>query len=382
MTGQLDKLFHEDKEFYTNLVACRGPSAQAFLDLIQDLLDYDSDLVPMTRRRLIKALARLSRDSELHPRCFTLTGLERGQLVAGGSSGDVYKGLLEGQSVAVKMMRVFQESDVAVLLKEFSREALIWRQFCHPNLLPFFGLYYFQKRLSLVSPWMENGHIRAFLKKEKCDTERLLSFILDVALGLEHLHDKGVVHGDLKGDNVFVTPSYRACIADFGLSSIITSESSLQFTASSKKSQGGTIRYQAPELHRGGQNNLCSDIYGFACVAYEMLTGKFPFPELRTDGAVINAVLQGLRPSQPDSCSGTPSLDGLWHLLQDCWDEQPPIRPTASQIVERLKGPKIRARIRESTPDWDDKYTSRFRRHFLGTLPSVPEFKRMIFGGC
>ncbi|KAJ7607029.1 kinase-like domain-containing protein [Mycena polygramma] len=349
------------------------------------------------RRRLFKALIRLSRDCKLYPRCYTLTDLEQGRLVAGGTFGDVYKGLLEGQCVAVKMMRVFDESDVDTLLKvrnkapscgilptyvqEFGREALIWRQFCHPNLLPFFGLYCFQHRLCLVSPWMENGHLRAFLKKQMCDNNRLLSFILDVALGLEHLHEQGVVHGDLKGDNIFVTPSCRACIGDFGFSSIITSESSIQFTNSSKPSQGGTIRYQAPELHRGGHHDLFSDVYAFACVAYEILTGKPPFPELRMDGAVINAVLGGCQPSRPESCSGSPLLNALWDILQSCWDQEPAKRPTATEVVRRLMGPDIQAKTMQSTTDWDDTFTSRFRRHFLDEwyLPSVAELER-IFG--
>ncbi|KAJ7913692.1 kinase-like domain-containing protein [Mycena leptocephala] len=267
-----------------------------------------------------------------------MLGLEQERLVAGGSFGDVYTGELRGQKVAVKMMRIFEESDINAVLKEFAREALIWRQFSHPNLLPFYGLYYFQQRLCLVSPWMENGHIRAWLKKETYDTDCLLSLILDVALGLEHLHAEGVVHGDLKGDNLFITPSRRACIADFGLCSIITSMSSIRFTNSSKRTQGGTIRYQAPELHRGGYNTQCSDIYGFACVVYELLTGTAPFPELYTDGAVIIAVLEGHRPSRLAACSGTPSLYGLWNLLENCWQQQPELRPTAAQILERLMG--------------------------------------------
>jgi hypothetical protein len=71
----------------------------------------------MSRRRLFKALIRLSTESKLHPRCFPLAGLEQERLVAGGSYGDVYKGLLCGQTVAVKMMRVFETSDVEALLK-------------------------------------------------------------------------------------------------------------------------------------------------------------------------------------------------------------------------------------------------------------------------
>ncbi|KAJ7289733.1 kinase-like domain-containing protein [Mycena rebaudengoi] len=122
-------------------------------------------------------------------------------------------------------------------------------------------------------------------------------------------------------DNIFTTPSRKACIADFGLSSIITSISSIPFTHSSRRAQGGTARYQAPELHLGGHNDQKSDIHGFACVVYELLTGKAPFPELRTDAAVAMAVLEGRQPSCLPPCSGTPSLDGLWNLLEKCWEK-------------------------------------------------------------
>ncbi|KAJ7875033.1 kinase-like domain-containing protein, partial [Mycena leptocephala] len=296
-----------------------------------------------------------------------------GEHLAGGSFSDVHKGSHGGQDVAIKMMRVFGKRNIDQVLKEFGREALIWRQLSHPNLLPFFGLYHLQNRLCLVSPWMENGNLQAFLAQSK--------EILDVALGLRYLHDKDVVHGDLKAENIFVTPSFRACIADFGLSSIITTISSRQLTGSSQRAQGGTIRYQAPELHRGGHNDLRSDIYAFACVAHQLLARKHPFPELRTDGAVIKAVLDGLRPSRPSSCSGTLRLDGLWILLQDCWEELPEKRPTAVQAVDRLMGPVIQAKTVQSSADWDDTFTSRFRRSFLGqpTLPSVPELEQIIF---
>jgi hypothetical protein len=114
-----------------------------------------------------------------------------------------------------------------------------------------------------------------------------------------------------------------------------------------------------------------------------MLTGKLPFSELFMDVAVIKAVLDGRRPSRPTWCSGTSSLDSLWNLLQHCWDGQPVMRPTAVQIVEQLLGPDIQATKIQSAPDWDDRFTSRFRRHLLGQRPlssGLVEFERMIFG--
>ncbi|KAJ7606524.1 hypothetical protein FB45DRAFT_949938, partial [Roridomyces roridus] len=109
-----------------------------------------------------------------------------------------------------------------------------------------------------------------------------------------------------------------------------------------------------------------------------MLTGKPPFAELYMDGAVIQAVLAGRRPSRPASCP-----DGLWDLLQDCWEEQPDSRPPISQVVERLEGSHIQAEQTESTPDWDEKSTAKFRRNLRGpreSFTSLALFERTIFG--
>lgn len=62
-------------------------------------------------------------------------------------------------------------------IQQFGREALIWRQLCHPNLLPFFGVYYTEKRLCLVSPWMESGNVMQYLRKQSPDINRCLSLV-------------------------------------------------------------------------------------------------------------------------------------------------------------------------------------------------------------
>ncbi|KAJ7176726.1 hypothetical protein C8R46DRAFT_889958, partial [Mycena filopes] len=122
-----------------------------------------------------KTLIKVSQASGLHPHCFPFTGLQKvGRQVAAGGFGDIWKGLVRGQSVCVKIVRLFEESDIqAPLPQEFGREALVWRQLCHPNVLPFFALYYLDGRLCLVSPWMERGNIMQFLKKEKSNVNRV-----------------------------------------------------------------------------------------------------------------------------------------------------------------------------------------------------------------
>ncbi|KAJ7083012.1 kinase-like domain-containing protein [Mycena epipterygia] len=362
-----------DAETYKTFLACRGPAAQQLLDILQELLDIFPEA---TERPLFyKALLRLSRASDLHPTCFPLSGLQRlGQQVAGGGFGDIWKSLLHGQNVSVKVMRLFEDADVQALLKQFGREAVIWRQLSHPNLLPFYGLYYVENRVGLVSPWMENGHILKFLRNAPADTNRV-SLILDIALGLEYLHRECIVHGDLKGMNILVTPSGRACVADFGLSSIVDALT-LRFTHSTTSARGGgTARHQAPELISNGPNGFASDVYAFGCVCYEILTGKAPFFEIKHDVAVGIKVLEGLRPSRPE----TTPLDSLWLLLEDCWREKPADRPDITQIIQRLA---IGAKTTQSIADWDETFSSKCRRSLHGwpLLPSVTRIERRIFG--
>ncbi|KAF8218343.1 hypothetical protein K438DRAFT_1557721, partial [Mycena galopus ATCC 62051] len=124
------------------------------------------------------------------------------------------------------------------------------------------------------------------------------------------------------------------------------------------------------------------DIYAFACVCHEINTGKVPFHELQNDMAVMMKVAGGHRPPRPKSCSGTPALDALWELMQNCWDEKPEMRPTASGIVKRLAGPVIEAKTTPFSLDWDDQFTSKFRRSLQPQplLPSVIHIERILFG--
>ncbi|KAG6846373.1 hypothetical protein H0H93_014379, partial [Arthromyces matolae] len=119
---------------------------------------------------------------------------------------------------------------------------------------------------------MEHGDIRKYLE-HYTDSNRV-SLALDVARGLEFLHSNGVVHGDLKGENVLVNDTGRACLADFGLSSISDKDILAWTSMSSAASKGGTVRWQAPELFdpEGDEeirNSQETDIYAWACVAYE-----------------------------------------------------------------------------------------------------------------
>ncbi|KAJ7840657.1 hypothetical protein B0H13DRAFT_1649552, partial [Mycena leptocephala] len=120
--------------------------------------------------------------------------------------------------------------------------------------------------------------------------------------------------------SILITPSGRACIAG-ALDHYQCYD--LRFTHSTARVGGETARYQVPEILKSEKkNHRGSDVYAFACVYYETLTGKVPFYELPNDMAVALKVTAGARPSRPEIIS-----DGLWSLLQDCWKRTPTSGP-------------------------------------------------------
>ncbi|KIM91557.1 hypothetical protein PILCRDRAFT_763184 [Piloderma croceum F 1598] len=332
----------QDRSTYRQLVVRCGQEAQFLLNLLQAVC-----LQPSLEHFPKRALIKLSRTSGLYPECMTLKEIKLvgKTALAAGNFGDIWKGLLGGQEICIKVPRVFQRSDKVKLLKAFSTEAVIWRQLCHPNVLPFYGVFHLEdKGPCLASPWMKNGNVTSFLKLAP-ETRRLplASQMLDIAEGLHYLHtfEPSIIHGDLKGVNILITDSHRACLADFGLA---TTKDSKSFVVNSTTTMrvAGTLRWQAPELFdpcaddTACVSSLASDVYAFACVCYEMFSGEVPFHDIRNDYRVMNSVMLGKRPTRPshDMCGLD---DEIWCIIESCWTHKPIERLTTHKIVERLR---------------------------------------------
>ncbi|KAJ6455891.1 kinase-like domain-containing protein [Mycena sanguinolenta] len=347
--AQFASIFFDPK---ANQNICKAPNdhTQKLLDLLQDLLDYRL-LDPLIHSVLLKGLLKLSKKLKRYPRCFALRHLRlAGNPVAAGTFGDIWKTQFHKEIVCVKVMRVYEESDIEALLKEFHHEALIWRQLAHSNVLPFFGVYFTQEerpRLCLVSPWMENGNISSYLKRHPAGCNRL-TLVLDVALGLEYLHGRNLVHGDLKGLNVLVTRSGRAVLADFGLSSVVT-ESKIVVFFRINCQDGRDNEMVGPRTlpWRSNQPSVRRDP--------QIFTGTIPFSEL-PEAAVMLRVIKGDRPKQHPSISAS-----VWNLILECWGTEPNDRPSAVHVVSRLRDCSIGAVQNDAALDWDRWYTAKFR---------------------
>ncbi|KAG6824877.1 hypothetical protein H0H92_005558 [Tricholoma furcatifolium] len=186
-----------DVQLYKQLVRCQRSDAQMLLDSFQRLLDMPG-LELDFRKSLIVAMQRISTNSGLYPTRYQLKGVvQDGEYpISRGGFADIFKGHLQGQAVCMKVIRVYQNT-MNDILKQISKEALLWGQLSHSNILTIYGVYRFQNQICIVSPWMENGDITKYLKLNP-DAPRL-RLAADVALGLTYLHENDIVHGDIKG---------------------------------------------------------------------------------------------------------------------------------------------------------------------------------------
>ncbi|KAG6847736.1 hypothetical protein H0H93_006259 [Arthromyces matolae] len=329
---------------YKRLVGCQPPHTQPILDsfqLILDIPDLDWDF----RKKLIVATQRISATSGLYPTCYDLRGVEEiSYQVNGGGYGDIFEGEFQGCRVCIKAVRIFRPDEREKILKQFSKEAILWGQLSHPNLLPIFGLFHSTslERLCLVSPWMEHGDINRYLRQNPNAPRVLLA--LDVSKGLQYLHGIDIVHGDLKGPNVLVDDNGRACLADFGISSVTDLDLKIPVWTlqSLVASKGGSIRWQAPELLDPNSNDIientfASDIYSLACVFYEIFTGNVPLCEVTNTLQIPGKVWKGTRPKCPDRLSPSWAqglTKNIWSLMTRCWRKIPGRRPALAEIVE------------------------------------------------
>ncbi|KAH7922689.1 kinase-like protein [Leucogyrophana mollusca] len=322
------------------------------VDLLNALLE-ESAISKDLKNLFADTLVKLCRHSCRFPACLILNDITvdaDNQVVTGGYS-QVSRGQIQGQPIAMKQVTLYM-SRMEVMMKACAREAIIWSRLSHPNLLPFYGIFYLandRSRISLVSPWIEHGHIGQYLERfPQTDREPLA---MDIAQGIEYLHTclPTIVHGDLKPVryhiqscmrvitanivvqfNIFVTPSGTACLADFGLA---YAKDPQRRTATSTQgpAHGGTYPYEAPELLLNEEPvSFAGDVYAFACVLYEMYSGMQPF-HLQTVARVILALTAGERPARCAEVN-----DAMWGLIERCWHQDPAQRPSASDVVRYL----------------------------------------------
>jgi eukaryotic-like serine/threonine-protein kinase len=208
-----------------------------------------------------------------------------GPLGAGGM-GEVYR---------ARDPRLNREVALKVLPPEVARDAVRRRRFLeearaagglnHPNILAVYDVSVGTGTPFIVSELLDGSQLRDEIDRGPLPTGRLLDFAVQMASGLSAAHDAGIVHCDLKPENVMVTRDGRVKIVDFGLATYaaVTGQATEPTTVTILGTIVGTPHYMSPEQARGGGLDFRSDQFSLGLILYEMATGVQPF---RRDTAV------------------------------------------------------------------------------------------------
>ena len=176
---------------------------------------------------------------------------------------------------------------------------------------------------------------------------RVLGYACGVASGLAFLHAHRVMHRALKSSNVLLSPHDGIQVTDWGLTRRVGAWEEAAVAAS------GAFRWMAPELLRRQRFDQRIDVFSFAMLTWEMLTGELPYAHLSPPHAIA-AVVDGGRPPVPESCP--PRLTAL---LRTCWDARPGSRPSFAALVGALEGMYAEAVAPQPSPAADGGNRSR-----------------------
>ena len=185
-----------------------------------------------------------------------------------GGMADVYKAM--DRFVAVKVLKPEFRED-ATFVKKFRSEAQAAAGLTHPNIVNVFdvgddeGVYY------IVMELIEGITLKEYIsKKGKLSVKEATSIAIQVSMGLEAAHSHGIVHRDVKPQNIIISTDGKVKVTDFGIARAASSN-----TISSNVM--GSVHYSSPEQVRGGYSDEKSDIYSLGITLYEMVTGRVPF---------------------------------------------------------------------------------------------------------
>ena len=199
------------------------------------------------------------------------TILER---VGGGGMADVYRAhdQLLDRSVAVKVLRSQFTNDEEFVTR-FRREAQAAAKLSHPNIVNIYDVGKDKDSYYIVMEYISGETLKDRIIREKVlPVETAVQIALEIAEALEHAHQNGLIHCDIKPHNILTTKAGRIKVTDFGIARAVTSA-----TMTQSGTIIGSVHYFSPEQAKGSAIGAKSDIYSLGVVLYEMLTGNVPF---------------------------------------------------------------------------------------------------------
>ncbi|GIL80613.1 hypothetical protein Vretifemale_9758, partial [Volvox reticuliferus] len=259
----------------------------------------------------------------------------RGKILGKGSFGSaiLVTNKLDNKNYVIKEIDISRMPKAEREASE--QEAKVLMALNHPNIVRCIECFTHMNKLCIVMDWCSEGDLYGLLQKrrgQQLSEDTILDWLVQMCLGLKHVHDRKILHRDIKTQNVFMSTGGLLKLGDFGVSKVLNSTFQLATTAV------GTPYYLSPEICQNRKYNQKSDIWSLGCVLYELATMKHAFegPNMR---ALISKIIKGSYTPMPSTRSR--ELRELCdRMLTLDWQKRP-------SINDILATPIMKARIQK-----------------------------------
>lgn len=208
------------------------------------------------------------------------------EIIGVGGMAVVYKAYdnIDDRIVAVKILKEeFLQNEE--FRRRFKNESKAIAVLSHPNIVKVYDVSFGDRLQYIVMEYVEGITLKEYIEQQKViNWKEALHFVIQILRALQHAHDKGIVHRDIKPQNIMLLQNGNIKVTDFGIARFSRSE-----TRTMTESAIGSVHYISPEQARGEITDDKADLYSVGVVLYEMLTGQLPF---QSDSAVSVAIMQ------------------------------------------------------------------------------------------
>ncbi|MBO4903295.1 MAG: Stk1 family PASTA domain-containing Ser/Thr kinase [Lachnospiraceae bacterium] len=251
-------------------------------------------------------------------------------LIGAGGMADVYKAKDHklNRFVAIKVLKSEYSSNKNFVSK-FRVEAQSAAGLMHPNIVNVYdvgeedGMYYFVMEL------VEGITLKNYIEKKIClSVKEAISIAIQVSMGIEAAHNNGIIHRDIKPQNIIISKEGKVKVADFGIARAASSDTITSHAM-------GSVHYTSPEQARGGYSDAKSDIYSIGITMFEMVTGRVPFDGETTVAIAIKHIQEEL----PSPRSFVPEIPvSVEQIIYKCTQKNPDRRyANVSELIADLK---------------------------------------------
>ena len=287
---------------------------------------------------------------------------QQGQFIGGGTFGTVYLAfnLDSGGLMAVKEIRLQDSGSTPGLYKQIKDEMQVMSMLSHPNIVEYYGIEVHRDRVYIFEEYCQGGSLAALLEHGRIEDELVMQvYTLQMLDGLVYLHSKGVVHRDIKPDNILLDHMGVIKFVDFGAAKVLAKNSTTiqrsrrsgvvgpglgggmlgpdgkpTGAAAAMKSIQGTPMYMSPEVIKGENRGRrgAMDIWSLGCVVLEFATGKRPWSQLDNEWAIMFHIGMAQQPPPLPDSSQLSEL-GI-DFIRQCLNIDPYERPSAAEMRE------------------------------------------------